>query len=634
MRRLMIVILLPVGLALGLFLLAAPAAAQSLRLLERISEYEVDLALSRTGTLTVTEVITVYAGGYRVRRGIFREIPTLYRGSYGRQINIRFKVLKVLRDGKPEPWHTRKRSNGQALYIGEASTLLKTGQRYTYTIVWQVERAVGFFEEADELYWNAIGHGWAFAIDSATVTVRLPPGVLPVRSDAWTGRQGRREKNVTTDTDAAGNATFTLTQPLRPREGLTILVQFPKGIVPYPGVTQRVWWFIADSPGAATGVICLLIVLLYCSVAWFIAGRDPARGTIIPRFHPPTGFSPAATRFVDRMDFDDKCLSAALVSMGVKGHLRIEQLEDDEFRLHRRSKDMKKLSPGEKAVSRKLFLFGRGSIQMIQANHTTFSGAIESLKLALIGEYEKAYFNRNKVLNWIAIGLIVVTIFAIALSGPEPFPALIFGGIFFMGTFFVMGVIDGLRVGSFKATAFSSLILLGTLIVAVVVGGTETLGLSPLAVGIIALLAIVFVMFEHLIKRPTSGGQLVMDEIEGLRMYMTVAEEDRLNQLNPPNQTAEEFERLLPYAIALGVENQWAERFTTVLREAAKGGYDPVWYTGLHGWRGYPTSFTSTLGSGMTSAIASSSTAPGSSSGGGGGGFSGGGGGGGGGGGW
>lgn len=92
----------------------------------------------------------------------------------------------------------------------------------------------------------------------------------------------------------------------------------------------------------------------------------------------------------------------------------------------------------------------------------------------------------------------------------------------------------------------------------------------------------------------------------------------RLNLLNPPEQTPELFERFLPYALALDVEQAWAEKFSAVLARAGEEGrpYQPAWYSG---------SSWSSAGA-FASSLSSSSTAPGSSSGGGGGGSSGGGG--------
>ena len=167
--------------SLGILLLAVPALlsgrtanAQSNTQAEQIKRYTVTLEVGRDRRLTVTEVIRVHARGKAIRRGIYREIPTVYDGSYGQRINIRIAVLRVLRDGKQEPWHLRGRANGTAIYIGAANVLLPPGRDYTYTLVWRVDRALGFFEKHDEIYWNAIGHGWRFPIRSAEVTVKLP----------------------------------------------------------------------------------------------------------------------------------------------------------------------------------------------------------------------------------------------------------------------------------------------------------------------------------------------------------------------------------------------------------------------------------------------------------------------------
>ncbi|NTU42196.1 MAG: DUF2207 domain-containing protein, partial [Nitrospirales bacterium] len=149
--------------------------------------------------------------------------------------------------------------------------------------------------------------------------------------------------------------------------------------------------------------------------------------------------------------------------------------------------------------------------------------------------------------------------------------------------------------------------------------------------GIFLLIAFINILFYYLLRAPTSSGRKVMDLVEGFRMFLSVTEKDRLNLLNPPDRTPELFEKYLPYALALDVEQEWAEQFAGILEGAQ---YQPSWYSG-RAWDVHDTSgFGSSLGSSFSSAIASSSTAPGSSSGGGGGGSSGGGGGGGGGGGW
>jgi uncharacterized membrane protein len=128
----------------------------------------------------------------------------------------------------------------------------------------------------------------------------------------------------------------------------------------------------------------------------------------------------------------------------------------------------------------------------------------------------------------------------------------------------------------------------------------------------------------------------VLDEMLGFRDYLEIAEKDEMNLRNPPEKTPQLFETYLPFALALGVEQAWAEKFASVLakiRGEHGRGYQPDWYSGDWDSSNLRVNIGSVTGD-LGSAISSSVTPPGSSSGGGGGGFSGGGGGGGGGGGW
>jgi uncharacterized membrane protein len=156
-----------------------------------------------------------------------------------------------------------------------------------------------------------------------------------------------------------------------------------------------------------------------------------------------------------------------------------------------------------------------------------------------------------------------------------------------------------------------------------------------LLIGTAVLLGVMNLVFFYLLRAPTLPGRKLLDEIEGFRLYMTTAEEERLKVLHPPEKTPELFERYLPYALALDCENEWNAKFAAVLAAAAMAGAaQPSWYSGRNWDAGRTGSFTDSLGSSLSSSVASASTAPGSRSGSGGGGSSGGGGGGGGGSGW
>jgi uncharacterized membrane protein len=152
---------------------------------------------------------------------------------------------------------------------------------------------------------------------------------------------------------------------------------------------------------------------------------------------------------------------------------------------------------------------------------------------------------------------------------------------------------------------------------------------------LLILFFIVNAVFLFLLIAPTVEGRKIMDEIEGFKWFLSVTEKDRMNFHNPPEKTPELFEKFLPYAVALNVQNKWAEQFSQVFSQLHAQGqdYHPGWYAGALSGAGI-VAFSNSLGTGLNSAITSASVAPGSSSGFSGGGGSGGGGGGGGGGGF
>jgi uncharacterized membrane protein len=212
----------------------------------------------------------------------------------------------------------------------------------------------------------------------------------------------------------------------------------------------------------------------------------------------------------------------------------------------------------------------------------------------------------------------------------------VWAGIWWSAT--LAGLVAALRglwtggLGTKAGSIFSILFLIpfviaGTVLPTLIVGGMGSPGLYAL-MGTGVLMALLNVIFFRLMRAPTIHGRKLLDQIEGFRMYLATAEEDRLNALHPPEKTPTLFEKFLPYAIALDCENEWAAKFTAVL--AAAGIAAPAWYAGTHWNAGNIGGFTKSLGSGLAASTAAASTPPGSRSGSGGGGSAGGGGGGGG----
>ena len=611
---------------------------------ERILSYDSLISVRTDGSMIVEESIRVQVEGREIKHGIYRDFPTDYKDPHGNHYRVGFDVLQVLRDGQPEGFHSQAQSNGVRVYVGDKDRFIDPGT-YTYSLRYRTDRQLGFFKDHDELYWNVTGNGWAFPIDAVRARVALP-GVAgqDLRLEAYTGPTGSKGRDYRAEVGADGLAWYQTTRPLGPREGLTIVTMWPKGHVTPPSGEQQLRYFLKDNRAVLVGVLGLAVLLAYYVLIWMRVGRDPAAGVIIPRYEPPANASPAAMRFVDRMGYDNKTFATAVVNLAVKGLVEITE-EHDVYALARTPKPVTDISPGERAILDSLP--SKGKLELKQSQHRIVRLAIEGHKQALKKDYEKTYFLNNT--SWMAPGVLltILTVLATAISLPAGEARDIAMFMMLWLSFWSLGVImlvatvwnswrmvraGGSIVGALFITLFSIPFIGGEIFGATIL----YMKAGPVFPVILVLTVALNFAFYHWLKAPTMRGRRFLDEAEGLRMYLEVAEKDELNFKHPPDKTPELFEHLLPYAMALDVEQRWAEKFSSVFSTigSQEQRYQPAWYHGHHWNAANLGAFTSSVGSALTSAIASSSTAPGSSRGGGGGGSSGGGGGGGGGGGW
>lgn len=635
----------PLKLSLSILLYALFLLVLSTQVLagEQITEFDSWVSIDRNGKITVIETISVVAEGNQIKRGIYRDFPTDYTNRAGMHVKVGFRVLNIQRDGHSEPYHIKKMNNGVRIYIGDKDVFLKPGA-YTYTLTYQTDRQVGFFVDYDELYWNVTGNDWAFPIKKATATIALPSGAAILKHSAYTGRQGSTASNAELISQSGNEIRFETTSTLQTREGLTVAVAWPKGFVIEPDTADKAKFFLKDNLPVATGGAGLIVLFFYYFLIWTMVGRDPAPGAIIPRFKAPKGFTPAAARFVMRMGFDHKTFTAAVVSMAVKGFIRIKD-DQGTFSLNKRgSGDQSRLSRGERKIASRLFS-GSNSVKLKKSNHNKISLAIAALKKSMKNDFEVLHFKRNSKHMLLGLAMSIFIVIAIIVTAHDK-PLAGFMSIWLtfwsIGTFALLfqtysawkGVFQGgsslMDKGGALFSTFFALPFVGGWFVGIFALSTAT---SPGGVLALVFTLAINALFYHLLKAPTLQGRAIMDELEGLKLYLSVAEKDRLNLLNPPEKTPELFERFLPWALALDVEQEWSEQFSQILEQAGKEGeYSPTWYSSHRPFTSH--SLASSLGSSLSSSISSSSKAPGSSSGSSGGGFSGGGGGGGGGGGW
>jgi len=615
---------------------------------ERIVEFIAVVELAHSGQIEVTETIVVEAQGKQIQRGIYRDFPTRYQDANGRRVRVSLEVLGVWRNDQPEDWHSETISNGRRIYFGSADRRLQPG-RHRYRWRYRTERQVGFFDQYDEIYWNATGHAWAFTIEQAKAVIVLPSPtpVEQLRLAAYTGRQGDRGQAFVVQPAATGRIDFETTAPLPPGEGLTVAVGFPKGLVQTPTPQQQRAHMVADHRISLLGLFGVLMTLAWYLFAWYRVGRDPPAGPVYPRYDPPEAYSPGMLRYLWKMGYDRYCLAAALVSLALQGVIGLEK-KSGKYVVSRGSGQSD--SPTEQTLVEHLLGKSRNRLELRQSNHSVVRAALKAHERALSLRMEGRYFARNRWWMIPGIALSIGTVgWMIADLGPGHREPGIFLVVFLsiwnaftipllMAAWRSWRDLHGL-VSLFGALfqslfalpfAFASLVMLIALVVLI--------GWLP---GLCLLgLALMNAAFWQWLRAPTVRGRELLDHIAGLQLYLRVAERQEIEQrhADAPPQTFEEFERGLPFAVALDAADTWVGRFAKeieALASAEAAGSRP-WLTGLVGTSGgfEGRSLGADLSAGLAAATAAAATAPGSRSGSSGGGSSGGGGGGGGGGGW
>ncbi len=563
-----------------LFFLILSCTSQLTHALEGITHFNSDIAIHPDASLIIEETIEVIAEGDKIKHGIFRDFPTRYRDKTGKIKYIGFHIMRISMDEQNIYYHIEHNKNGQRIYIGSPDIRVSSGL-HKYTIQYKTSNQILYLESYDELYWNVTGNFWMFPIAHASATVRLPEKASILHSYAYTGYYGQRDQNYTTQKITPTLMQFSTTRPLTETQGLTIAVGFPKGVVA-PAPFLSIVDIITNSLYAS-----VLLVFFYYFFIWLKIGRD-LKLNVFPRFYPPKDCSPAVINYILNMGLNKSgslacAFTATLTQMAVNGYCRFMQNDNKNkaFCLERTKKNADILTNEQHCIN--LFDNTTSCIVINNTYNPLISQSMSNLKNYIEKKYDCIYFLNNRV--YLVPG-ITISLFMIAC-------VWIFHPQFFdleWPAFMAMGTLIGLNF-----------------------------------------------IFASLIRAPTPAGKNMLEHIKGFKMYLKTADEMRLKNLDPPKMTPHIFENYLPYAIALGVAQQWGNAFVKNVSQSTLENYQPTWYMGItpNVWRDFNKSgeVISNI-SGFSSTLATAATAPSSSGGSSGNGSSGDGGGGGGGGGW
>lgn len=591
---------------------------------DKITYFNSTVRVGANGKLLVQEDITVYNGNGQInplyanddattndadinneiKRGIVRTFPLYYVNKNKLFQNTTFKLKEVWRDGKPEEYHTENEKNGVVLYLGNANVFLSTGV-YKYRIVYETDHQIKLLKDFDELYWNVTGNGWSFRIDSAKCTVILPKDANTLSSKCYTGLQGSTAEDCNISQSVLGDSNviiFKTTKPQLPYQGFTIASSWQKGIVSGPTLLQQMWYYVWSNKAVFFLPIAALFSAIFCFIFWVLYGRDPKKGVIYPQFEPPAGFSPAALGYIFKQKFNQQLTAATIVDAAVRNKIKIDVKREGVILKHNAYVIKQNKEPEKSATSN----YNDFSQEVKSLIGTTiekgnYNSTLESLNTIVKDYCKNNYKNKDGSIKKNYKGFF-------ALNNKYTILPVLACMVAACWAFFD-GVVLAFQVSNFWQVGY---FIAGLL-----------------------LCIIVLRVFAKLLTAYSPEGRLLMDKIEGFRMFLATADEKRFDMMSPPQKSLELYEKYLPFAIALDCEIVWGKKFEDIISTAILSGEATSSFA--QSFTHDNQNFSSSFASSFSGTISSASTPPSSSSDGGssfGGGSSGGGGGGGGGGGW
>jgi hypothetical protein len=198
---------------------------------EVIRGYDVQITIQKDGKIQVKEKID-YDFEYAYKHGIYREIPFIKKNSDGKEFELSIQVQSVKDEAGNAYKYTDSWTNNKLnIKIGDADKTI-TGL-HTYVIDYTVSGALSYFSDHDELYWNITGTDWQVNQENVNGTVRLPDGVgmSEVKTLCFTGISGGLSQDC--KIVAENTSTSVSAGIVKAGEGLTIVVRFPKGLVEF-----------------------------------------------------------------------------------------------------------------------------------------------------------------------------------------------------------------------------------------------------------------------------------------------------------------------------------------------------------------------------------------------------------------
>lgn len=480
-----------------------------------IENFDVEINVTQGGSMEVTETIDVLFN--EARRGIFRDIPFRYNFK-----GKRYKTALYNIDVENYNYQVSSEGPNKRIRIGEENTYISGKHRYT--ISYTVDKAIMEYQDGQEIYWNLTGNNWDTPIYQVSYRIKLPSPV-DISSDflkVYTGRVQSVASDAVISQNASDEISGQTNNILQAGEGVTIAVKLPLGYLSDLPSGEKLQNAGIDKEKNQPWYLLIPLVLWGIMNQWWrnMRSKLSKKSEITPQYYPPSGLTSAHVGAYIDHHVNDRDVISLIPYWATEGFIKVKGLPDGDMELIRIEDLPFDYPEYERDFFNKIFEYG-DSISFSSAKYkfgdTYFKVSRKVVKeLEDAGYYDPAYVSIFKSYKW-PIACLWVIALAILL--------MVYSGYLLLGGGLILTAIIGISYSFFTAP------------------------LSPF-------------------------GKEIHEKLKGLEMFLKNPDPEKINELLKEDENY--FGRMLPFAVALGLDKQWLQTFDRIYDVA------PAWYIMPH----------------------------------------------------
>lgn len=506
---------------------------------EQINSFHADINIQLDGSVIITETLNIRHEGIKIRRGFIRSLPT--------NSGEKYQLISVKRNGRPEPSFVEQPYGFYEINTGDDSFLPNPADS-TFEIKYQVWNILRKYDTHDELYWNVTGDNWDFPILKASAQVYLPQGAEITKQTSFIGRKNSKNNGLYHQ-----NGLWSSPKSLSWGEQLTIVAGFTPNIVDIkaPPLLSRTQQYLTA---------LYILFLGYCITVWYLKGKDPTQRSIMPIYDAPKDVS-ASTAYLlmNNGKWSSTGTMAALVQMIQNGFLTVNHQQVDELLSKQQIFTFCRTEKQPSNDEEHIYEATLKTRNLIITNNQ-YCGDLNRLDTALKQSAKKRnqlLYTQNNKWIWPAWGVFVALFYLPYYSYVQSFfPTN------YISFFVVIPFILSLRTGVSFKTCFLFFTLLTLFVIC---AEHETMSFLFSYIPILLIISVITaVIFNYFMYRPSVYGQDVIEQLKGLKMFLSATHKPSEAKILSQKQ----MEDIFPYALALGLEEEWESKFKSIFGSA------------------------------------------------------------------